>query len=116
MSHFYENGSITIFNFFLSIVFETYQVYYTILFITIEFIFTVSLKYIFCLPKKPQRLFYSWLDYQSLLNKLSVLINYIVLGSLPIIFLHPAVSHVFHGPNFSGSSSRVWVQVLEVTV
>ena len=112
MSHFYENGSITIFNFFLSTVFETYQVYYIILSITIEFIF----KHIFCLPKKPQRLFFSWFDYQSLLNKLSVLINYIVLGSLPIIFLHPAVSHVFHGPDFSGSSSRVWVQVLEVTV
>ena len=116
MLHFYENGSITIFNFFLSTVFETYQVCYTIFFITIEFIFTVNLKHIFCLPKKPQRLFFSWLDYQSLLNKLSVLINYIVLGSLPIIFLHPAVSHVSHGPDFSGSSSRVWVQVLEVTL
>ena len=72
-------------------------------------IFTVSLKHIICLPKKPQWLFFSWLDYKSLLRKLSVLINYSVLGGLPIIFLHPAVSHVFHvqvqglGPGFRSS-------------
>ena len=53
MSSFFENGCTTIFNFLLSIVFETYQVYYTILFVAIEFIFTVNLKHIFCLPKKP---------------------------------------------------------------
>ena len=72
-------------------------------------IFTVSLKHIICLPKKPQWLFFSWFDYKSLLSKLSVLINYSVLGGLPIIFLHPAVSHVFHvqvqglGPGFRSS-------------
>ena len=98
MSHFFENGSITIFHFLLSTVFETYHVYYTILFLAIEFIFTVSLKHIFCLPKKLQWLFFSWLDYKSLLNKFSVLINYSVLGGLPVIFLQPAISHVFHGP------------------
>ena len=54
MSHIFENGSTTIFYFLLSKVFETYQVYYTILFIAFEFIFTVSLKHIFCLPKKPE--------------------------------------------------------------
>ena len=84
-------------------------IYYTLLFIAIEFIFAVSLKHIICLPKKPQWLFFSWLDYKSLLSKLSVLINYSVLGGLPIIFLHPAVSHVFHvqvqglGPGFRSS-------------
>ena len=36
----------------------------------------------------------------------------IIVCGLLIFFLHPAVSHVFHGPGFSGS--RVWVQVLEV--
>ena len=112
MLHFFQNGSTTIFHFLLSKVFETYQVYYTVLFIAFEFIFTVSLKHIFCLPKKPEWLFFSWLDYKSLLNKFSVLINYSVLCGLPIIFPHPAVSLVFHGPGFSGS--RVWVQVLEV--
>ena len=65
-------------------------------------IFTVSLKHIICLPKKPQWLFFSWLDYKSLLNKLSVLINYSVLGGLSIIFLHPAVSHIFMGQVFQG--------------
>ena len=30
--------------------------------------------------------------------------------------MHPAVSRVFHSPGFSGSGSRVWVQVLEVAV
>ena len=48
--------------------------------------------------------FFSWLAYKSLLNRFSVLINYIVLCGLPIFFLHPAVSHAFHGPGFSGSS------------
>ena len=103
-THFFENGSTTIFNF----LFSYFWFYYTILFIAIEFIFTVILKHIICLPKKPQWLFYSWLDYKFLLNKLSVL-NYSVLGGLPIIFLHPAVSHVFHvqvqglGPGFRSS-------------
>ena len=96
---------IKIFHFLLSTVFKPYQVYYTILFIAIEFIFTVSLKYVFCLPKKPQLLFFSWLDYKSLLNKLSVLTNYSVLGGLPIIFLQLAVFHVFQGPG-PGSGSR----------
>ena len=54
MPHFFENGSTTIFHFLLSKVFETYQVYYTILFIDFEFTFPVSLKHIFYLPKKPQ--------------------------------------------------------------
>ena len=111
---FFENGSATIFHFLLSTAFKTYHVYYTILLIATEFIFTVSLKHIFCLPKKPQRLLFSWLDYKSLLNKFAVLINYSVLGHLPIIFLHPAASQVFHGPGFSGSRSRFWVKVLEV--
>ena len=106
MRHFFDIASTTIFHFLLSTDFETYQVYYTILFIAIEFIFTVSLKHLFSLPKKPQRLFFSWLDYKSLLNKVSVLINYSVLGGLSIIFLHPAVS-AFHGPRFSGSRFRV---------
>ena len=57
MSHIFENGSTTIFHFLLSKVFETYQFYYTILFIPFEFIFTVSLKHIFCLPKKPDDYF-----------------------------------------------------------
>ena len=107
MLHFYENGSTTIFHFLLSKVFDTYQFYYTILFIALELISTVSLTHIFCFPKKPQWLFFSWLDYKSLLNKNSALINYSVLCGVPIIFLHPAVSHVFHGPGFSGSTSRV---------
>ena len=105
MPHFFENGSTTIFHFLLSKVFETYQFYYTILFIPFEFIFTVSLKHIFCLPKKPEWLFFSWLDYKSLLNKFSVLINYSVLCGLRIIFLYPAISLVFHGPG-PGSGSR----------
>ena len=113
MSYFFNNSSNKIFHFILSNVFETYQVYYTILFITFEFIFTVSLKHIFCLPKKPEWLFFSWLDYKSLLNKFSVLINYSVLCGLPIIFMHPAVSLLFHDPGFSGFMSRVWVQALE---
>ena len=104
MPHFFENGSTTIFHFLLSKVFETYQVYYTILFIAFEFTFPVNQKHIFYLPKKPQWLFFSWLDYKPLLNRFSVLINYSVLGR-PIIFLHPAVSHVFHGPG-PGSGSR----------
>ena len=73
------------------------------------------LKHIFRLPKKPEWLFFSWLDCTSLFNKFSVLINYSVLDGLPIIFLHPAVSLVSHGPG-PGYRSRVWVQVLEVAI
>ena len=73
------------------------------------------LKHIFCLPKKPEWLFFSWLDCKSLFNKFSVLINYSVLDGLPIIFLHPAVSLISHGPG-PGCRSRVWVQVLEVAI
>ena len=40
------------FSFLIEKLSETYQVYYTILFIAFEFIFI--LKQIFCLPKKPQ--------------------------------------------------------------
>ena len=57
MLHFFENGSTTIAHFLLTKGFETYQVYYTISFIAFEFIFTVSLKHIFCLPKKPDDYF-----------------------------------------------------------
>ena len=51
--------------------------------------------------------FFSWLDYKPLLNRFSVLINYSVLDGRPIIFLHPAVSHVFHGPGPGFRNSRL---------
>ena len=50
--HLNEHMSTTIFHFLLKKVLETYQVYYTILFVSFQFIFV--LKQIFCLPKKPQ--------------------------------------------------------------
>ena len=47
--------STTMSHFLLRKGFETYQVYYTIsLFIALEFIFTLILKHISCIPKKPQ--------------------------------------------------------------
>ena len=67
-------------------------------------------------PKSLRDYFFNWLDYKCLLNRFSVLINYSVLCGLPIIFLHPTLFHVFHRPGFSGSRSRVWVQVLELAV
>ena len=39
---------------------------------------------------------------------------FLTVCGLPIFFLHPAISHVFRVPGFSGSGSRIWVQVLEV--
>ena len=49
------------------------------------------------------------LTYLSLLDSTKVLMK-IKLCGLPIFFLHPVVSHVFHGPGFSGPSF-FWVQV-----
>ena len=43
------------FHFLLRKVFETFQVYYTILHLFIAFEFMFILTYIFCLPKKPQQ-------------------------------------------------------------
>ena len=54
--------------------------------------------------------FFRWLAYKSLLSRFLVLINYIM-WSYNLF----SVIHVFHGPGCSGSESRVWVQVLEVT-
>ena len=67
-------------------------------------------KYIFCLP---QWLFFLMACLLShLLSRFSVLIT--LFCDLAIFFLYTAVFHVFHGPGFLGSKSRVWVQVLEV--
>ena len=67
---------------------------------------------------------------KSFLSRILMLINYTMWSSN--LFLHPAVSRVFHssgfsgsrffrvqvfqGSGFSGSGSRVWAQVLEVAV
>ena len=55
--------------------------------------------------------FFRWLAYKSLHSRFSVL-NYIMW--FYNLFLYPAVSHIFHGPGFLGSTSKVLVQVLEV--
>ena len=69
-------------------------------------VFLKSLTDLFCSVGK---------SYKSLLNRFSVLINYAVLCGLPICFLHPVVSHVFYGPDFSGSRffriQVLWTQV-----
>ena len=120
--------STTMFHFLLRKVFETYQVYYTVSFTIdfFEFIFTLSLKHISCILKKPLLFFQMAClqDYKSLLaeflchNKLYyVVFLFYCIQLFPTFFM----SQVFQGPGFqntgfsgSGSRSRVWVQVLEV--
>ena len=55
--------------------------------------FTFILKHIFCLPKKPQYLFF----HMACLQVSPVLINCTMWSS----YLHPTVSHVFQGPGLS---------------
>ena len=56
--------------------------------------------------------FFSKLAYKSLLNRFSALIDYSVLCGLPIFFLYPAVSHIFHGSGFLQPRVLwVWIQV-----
>ena len=79
--------------FFISyLVLETYEVYYTILFIAFEFVFILN--QIFCLPKNPQ--FFRSFAYKSLLNRFLVWMNYIMWSSN-----HFSTSSSF--PRFSGS-------------
>ena len=94
------------FYFLLKKVLETCQVYYTIFFIVLNLFLFVSTFSAFL-----NDYFFRWLAYKSL-SRFSVLIN--LFSDLTIFFLYPAVSHVFHGPGYFGSKSRVWVQVLEV--
>ena len=119
--------STTIFHFLLSKVFETYQVYYTVLFIALNSFLLLVLRIFSVFLKSLSDYFFSWLAYKSLLNRFSVLINYTVLYGLPVFF--SAINclsrfswsrlsrvQVFQGPGFSGSGSRprLWVQALEV--
>ena len=94
------------FYFLLEKVLEICQVYYTIFFIVLNLFLFVSRFSAFV-----NYYFFRWLAYKSL-SRFSVLIN--LFCDLTIFFLYPAVSHVFHGPGYFGSKSRVWVQVLEV--
>ena len=59
------------FHFLLRKVFETYQVYYTILhnltYLSLLNSFLLTFKHISCIPKKPQEHFLIWLAYKSLL-------------------------------------------------
>ena len=111
------NEHIIYHNFSFLIVLETYQVYYTILFIVSEFIFI--LKQIFCLPKSLNNYFFRRFVYKSLLNKFSVLVNYIMWSSnhFSTSSYFPSFSksrffsvQVFQGPGFSWSRF-FWVQV-----
>ena len=117
--------STTTFHFLLGKVFETYQVYLTYLSLLNSFQFLVSRKFPVFL-KILNNYFFRQLAYESLLvHNFSVIINYTMWSSN--LFLYPAFFprfswarffrvHVIQGPDFSGSRSRVWVQVLEVAL
>ena len=117
--HLNEHISTTIFHFLLKKVLETYQVYYTILFIPFEFIFILS-RFSVSL-KSLNNYFFRTFPYKSLLNRFSVLINYYMwsLNHFSTSSCFPRFSgfrffrvQIFQGPGFSGSRF-FWVQVFQ---
>ena len=112
------------FSFLMSKVFETYQVYYTNLYATFEFTFTVNLKHVFYLPQKPQWLFFQLVclrvssEQIFSVSKLYCLMWSFSLFSACSCFPHFSwsrffIAQVFLGPG-PASRSRAWAQVLEV--
>ena len=106
----------TLFHFLLKKVLETYQVHCTILFIAFGFIFILS-RFSSTL-KSLNNYFFRRFPYKSLLNRFSVLINYIMWSSnhCSTSSCFPRFSgsrffrvQVFQGPGFLGSRSRVRV-------
>ena len=93
------------------------------LFTAFEFIFI--LRHIFCLPKKASTTIFSdgWLTSLFSANKLYyvVFLSFFCIQLFATSFIVQVFSgsgffrvQVFQCPGFSGSGSRVWVQVLEV--
>ena len=115
-------SSTTIFRFFLRNAFETYQVYYSLTFLSLlNSILLLSTFSVFL--KSLSNYFFRWLTYKSLLSRFSVLISHTMwpsnLFSVSSCFQRFSWSRffrvqVFQGLGFSGSRSRVQVQVLEV--
>ena len=103
--------STAIFHFLLCKVFETYQVYTSCFSLLNSFLLSVFSTFSLFLKSLSDN-FFSKLAYKSLLNRFSALIDYSVLCGLPIFFLYPAVSHIFHGSGFLQPRVLwVWIQV-----